>query len=160
MVRQPGFRQRVFSLFFAVFFTVVSPAQRSPPGGAQKSSSKVLSGSRPHHSSGAAPNSWAFARRARVRRRHRVGTGSLRGERLFTPMRCASVRLLSVLLLGIRRVRSSVFLNEGAAKLRHEGTQGGGAAPRVMGTSVESPTVNWAAQSRRTRRVPDHRCVR
>ena len=56
--------------------------------------------------------------------------GSLRGERLF--LRCAVHRcavLLCVLLLGVFGAhRVHRFLNEGAAKLRHEGTQGGGAA--------------------------------
>ena len=56
--------------------------------------------------------------------------GSLRGERVF--LRCAVHRcavLLCVLLLGVFGAhRVHRFLNEGAAKLRHEGTQGSGAA--------------------------------
>ena len=56
--------------------------------------------------------------------------GSLRGERLF--LRCVVHRravLLCVLLLGVFGThRIHRFLNEGAAKLRHKGTQSGGAA--------------------------------
>ena len=50
--------------------------------------------------------------------------GSLRGERVL--LRCV-VHLRAVLsVFGTHRVHR--FLNEGAAKLRHEGAQGGGAA--------------------------------
>ena len=50
--------------------------------------------------------------------------GSLRGERLF--LRCVVHRCAILSVFGAHRVHR--FLNEGAAKLRHEGTQGGGAA--------------------------------
>ena len=126
-----GAAARVFGLFFAVFFTVVFVQLSVVCRAVRKE--QLRAGKRQQ----APPLVGCGAGCLGVRQaRQSAGggiesvRGSLRGERLF--LRCVVHRcavLLCVLLLsvfGAHRVHR--FLNEGAAKLRHEGTQGSGAA--------------------------------
>ena len=121
---------RVFSLFFAVFtavfvqLSVICRAVRKEQLRARKRQQTP-----PLVGSGAGRLSVRQARQSAGGGVESV-RGSLRGERLF--LRCVvhlRAVLLCVLLLGVFGThRVHRFLNEGAAKLRHEGTQGRGAA--------------------------------
>ena len=116
---------RVFSLFFAMFFAVVFVQLSVICRAVRKEQLRARKRQQ------APPVVGCGAGRLGVRQaRQSAGgsiesvCGSLRGESLF--LRCVVHRRAILSVFGTHRVHR--FLNEGAAKLRHQGTQGRGAA--------------------------------
>ena len=110
-----------------------------------KSSSVLESGSRPHHSSGAAPGACAFARRARVREaassRYAEASGVSASSSgalcIGAPFCCVSFCWASSARIAFIDSSTRVRRSSATRERRVAGRR-----TRVMGTSVESPTAS------------------
>ena len=109
-----------------------------------KSSSVLESGSRPHHSSGAAPGAWAFARRARVREAASSRYAEASGVSASSGALCIGAPFCCVSSCWASSARIA-FIDSSTRVRRSSATRErrvAGRRTRVMGTSVDSPTAS------------------